>query len=57
MAKKKLTKQEIAAAIQKFQKNGGNIKKLPDQRYAATAVVGEEKHQVYESIHAFSSLL
>ena len=51
------TKQEITAAIKKFRKTGGIIKKLPAQKYAASTVVGEDKHGAYESIHAFSSLL
>ena len=56
MKKKSPTKHEIARAIKKFSDAGGIIHQLPEQKFTAQRVVGEEKHQVYESINVFSSL-
>ena len=48
--RKKITKQDVAQAISKFQKCGGIIAKLPDQKFRATLYVGSEKSGGFESI-------
>jgi hypothetical protein len=40
MKEKKITDEELQAAIQKFVKAGGIIRKLPDQRTSSSQMVG-----------------
>jgi hypothetical protein len=52
-SKHKLTQEEIAQAIKKFQASGGIINKLPEQRYTSTKYVGAEKSGGFETLSSF----
>ena len=54
--KKRITQQEIAAALQQFISKGGVINHLPDQKYQSSKMIGDEKYQVYESISGLSKI-
>ena len=45
-----LSHQELYSAIQKFVREGGLIKKLPEQNAKRRDVIGEEKYEMYESV-------
>ena len=42
--------QEVSSAIQKFVREGGLIKKLPEQSAKRRDIIGEEKYEMYESV-------
>ena len=42
--------QEIHAALQKFVRDGGLIKKLPEQSAKRRDVLGEDKYEMYEAV-------
>lgn len=53
---KRITQQEIAAALRRFISRGGVIDHLPDQKYQVSKMIGDEKYQVYESISDLSKI-
>ncbi len=53
---KKIDRQTVAQALDFFENHGGIISQLPAQKYRARHMVGEERHNHYEPLHAFSSL-
>ena len=53
MSKQKITQDEIAQAIAKFQASGGIINRLPEQRYQSTKYVGAEKSGGFETLSSF----
>ena len=55
-ARGKITQVEVSAALQKFIKKGGMIKRLPDQEYKPATPIGEEKYQIYEPISDLSKI-
>ncbi len=54
--KKKITQDEVSAAMYQFIKCGGHIQKLPDQNYCAAHPVGEDKYEVFETLSDLDSL-
>lgn len=45
-----ITQQDVSAALARFLKQGGIIKKLPAQRFQCAGTVGGDKYQAYESL-------
>ena len=50
MKKNVLKHHEVAAAIQKFLKDGGLIEKLPEQNVRRQDIIGDEKYEMYEKV-------
>ena len=42
--------QEVFAAIQKFVREGGLIKKLPEQSAKRRDIIGDDKYEMYETV-------
>ena len=51
MTIKKISQEEVSAAIQQFLKEGGLIEHLPNQGSPEGKVVGESKYDIYESFN------
>ena len=53
---KKIDHQTVTRAMHDFESNGGVIHYLPAQKYCMRHVIGDERYNHYEPLHAFSSL-
>ena len=49
-ATQEITQHDVSAALARFLKDGGIIKKLPAQRFHVVGTVGAEKYDAYESL-------
>lgn len=52
----KISQHDVSAAMAKFLAFGGIVKKLPDQNYRPSRIVGEEKYAIYEPLNMLQSL-
>ncbi|MDH4120170.1 MAG: hypothetical protein OEV94_00475 [Deltaproteobacteria bacterium] len=50
MMKAHVTHDQVLNAIQKFQAQGGIIHKLPEQKIIRAEMLGEEKHNPFETL-------
>ncbi len=51
-----VTREEIAAALARFELSGGSIKCLPQQNMHSQMMIGGEKHNAYEPLSTFATL-